>query len=79
MDSEQNRLQEVFRRVFDMDELTLSREMSAKDVPDWDSLAHIQLIVAIEKEFKVKFKTAEIVELKNVGQMIDLIGSKLRP
>jgi acyl carrier protein len=78
MENIQDRLQLVFRRVFDLEKLTLHREMTASDVPDWDSLAHIQLVVAIEKEFKVRFKTSEIVELKNVGQMMDLVELKLR-
>ena len=50
--------------------------MTASDVEDWDSLNHINLIVAVEREFKVKFTTAEVSGLKNVGDLMDLIGRK---
>jgi acyl carrier protein len=76
MNSIADRLQIVFRDVLDQDQLVLRRDMTAADVEAWDSLAHIQLVVAIEKEFKVRFKTTEIVELKDVGAMIDLIERK---
>ncbi|CAN5394678.1 acyl carrier protein [soil metagenome] len=67
-------LQSILRSVFAQPELELYDEMSAKDVDGWDSLAHIQLIVAVEKHFKVKFKNAEIARLKNVGDLIQLIA-----
>jgi acyl carrier protein len=71
------RLQEVFRDVFDDASIQLFREMTAKDIEDWDSLTHINLVVASEKEFAVKFNLAEIKALKNVGEFIDLIERKL--
>jgi acyl carrier protein len=71
------RLQNVFRNVFDDESIELFDEMSAKDIEEWDSLTHVQLIVATEKEFKLKFRTAEVSELKNVGEFIRLIGKKL--
>lgn len=71
------RLQNVFRDVFDDEKIELFDEMSAKDIEEWDSLTHIQLIVAVENEFKLRFKTAEISELKNVGEFIKLVGKKL--
>ncbi len=72
-----SRLESVFREVFDDDSIVLTNELSAKDIDEWDSLTHIQLIVATEQEFQVKFMTAEIADLKNVGEFIALIGKKL--
>lgn len=71
------RLQDVFRKVFDDESINIFDEMSAKDLEQWDSLNHVILIVAVEKDFKVKFKTAEVSELKNVGEFIKLIDRKL--
>ena len=70
-------LTEVFQDVFDDDELGLFDEMTAEDVEDWTSLTHIQLIVAVEKKFNVKFTTVEVMKLKNVGEFITLIEKKL--
>ena len=72
-----SRLEFIFREVFDDDSIVLTNELSAKDIDEWDSLTHIQLIVATEQEFQVKFMTAEIADLKNVGEFIALIGKKL--
>ena len=73
--------QEVFRQVFDDPEIVLRDEMTADDIPGWDSLTHINLMVATEKRFKIKFATAEISRLKdegqNVGTFLALIGKKL--
>ena len=71
-------LQEIFRDVLDQPNLVLTRESNAKNVEDWDSLAHINLVTSIEKRFKIKFALGELQELKNVGDMIDLIQAKLR-
>lgn len=71
------RLQEIFRDVFDEEDLEIREDMSAKDIDDWDSLAQINLIVAIEKEFGVKFNLEEISELKNIGEMLEQIKIKL--
>jgi len=70
------KLQEVFVDVFEED-IEIYDEMTTEDVEDWDSLTHIQLVVAIEKSFNVKFTTAEVVSLKNVGEFITLLESKL--
>jgi len=67
----------IFRDVFDDDTIVLSRETTANDIEDWDSLAHISLIVAIEKEFNIKFDLIELKPLQNVGEMLDLIQSKI--
>lgn len=67
----------VFRAVFDDDNLVPSAGMTAKDVPEWDSLNHVRLVVSIEQEFGVKFTLSEITELKNVGELAILIQKKL--
>jgi acyl carrier protein len=75
------RVQTVFRDVFNDPSLVLRDEMTAKDVEGWDSLAHINLIIALERSLRIKFATAEIARLKepgqNVGILIQLIKSKL--
>ena len=71
------KLQEIFRDIFDDDGIELFDEMNANDIDDWDSLAHIQLIAAIEKRFNVRFTTKEFVSTSNVGEFIDLLISKL--
>ena len=73
-----DRLQQVFRDVFDDEGLVLRREMTAAEVEAWDSLSHINLLVAIEKEFKFRFDLAEVKGLKNVGEMIDLVEKKTK-
>lgn len=72
------RLQSVFRDVFDDKGIILFEEMTAKDIEDWDSLMNINLIVAIEEEFRVSFTTDEILDAKNVGDFIRLLESKSR-
>lgn len=71
------RLTEIFRDIFDDDNLTLRPEMTAADVKDWDSFNHINLIVVTEAKFGIKFQTAEIESLKNVGHFEELIAKKL--
>lgn len=70
-------IQEIFRDVLDSPTLTLSSATSASDVEGWDSLAHINLVVAIEKRYKIKFALAELQALKNIGDIVDLIERKL--
>jgi acyl carrier protein len=70
-------LTDVFRTVFDQPDLALRDDMTADDVENWDSLNHIDLIVAIEKKFKIKFTTREITGLKTVGELAGLTATKV--
>lgn len=72
-----NRLTQVFRNVFDDDSIRLSPATTAADIPDWDSLSHTSLIAATEARFGVKFKTAELESLRNVGHFVDVISCKV--
>ena len=71
------RVTNVFRDVFDDEELIISDETTAADIEDWDSLTHITLISAIEDEFGYKFGMKEVLGLKNVGEMITLLEKSL--
>jgi len=68
----------VFREVFDDDSINLTRSMTADDVEEWDSLTHMNLVIALELKFKIKFALGELQTLKNVGEMLDLINRKLQ-
>jgi acyl carrier protein len=70
-------LTEIFRDLFDDESIVLTPEMTAAAIPEWDSFNHINLIVAIESRFKIKFKTAEVESLHNVGHLVQVIQSKL--
>lgn len=72
-----NKVSEIFKDVFDDDSLVITDATNSSDIEDWDSLEHIALIVSMEKEFNLKFDIKEVNKLENVGQMIDLIVSKL--
>jgi len=71
-----SRLQTVFRDIFDEDSLELRPDMTAADVEAWDSLTHINLIVDVEREFKIRFTTAEVTGLKNVEDLAALVDKK---
>ena len=70
------RLNKVFRDVFDDDSITVNPKTTANDIEDWDSLEHITLIAAVEKEFKMKFKMGEIASMKNVGEMANTVAAR---
>jgi acyl carrier protein len=71
-----SRLTPIFRDVFNNDALVVSEGMTAKDVPTWDSLSNINMIIAVEKAFGVKFRIKDVRALKNVGELLELIKSK---
>lgn len=70
-------LQPIFADILDIPDLKLTPETKATDVDGWDSLAHINLVVATERRYKVKFALGELQDLKNVGDMANLIIKKL--
>ncbi|MBP3280072.1 MAG: acyl carrier protein [Butyrivibrio sp.] len=71
------KLNEVFRDVFEDDEITVGEDTTSADIEDWDSLEHINLVNAVEQEFGIKFNMGQIVSMKNVGEMVTIIMSKL--
>lgn len=70
------KLTAIFKDELDNDDLVLTNETTAEDIEEWDSLSHIQLIVAIEKAFKIRFTSSEIQSWNNVGEMISSLKSK---
>ncbi|MBI5686611.1 MAG: acyl carrier protein [Verrucomicrobia bacterium] len=71
------KLNGIFRTVFDNDEINIQPEMTANDVDGWDSLSHVNLILAIEQGFGIKFNQRELMTFKNVGDLLRSIESKL--
>jgi len=71
-----SRLTDIFKKVFDDDEIEVTPTLSANDVDGWDSLTHIRLIMTVEKAFKIKFSTSEIGKLENVGSLVKLIETR---
>ncbi len=72
------RLNKVFRDVFDDEEITVKPETVADDIEDWDSMMHITLVGAVEDEFGVRFKMGEVSTMKNVGEMAEIIASRAK-
>lgn len=70
-------LNEVFRDVFDDESIEVNDETTSDDIEDWDSLEHINLIAAVEQEFGIKFNMGQVVTMKNVGEMVDIILSQI--
>lgn len=72
-----SKIQDVFRDILENEEIVLTESTTSNDIEEWDSLSHIQLIVAIEEEFDIEFTSQAIVSWKNVGDMVDyIIASK---
>jgi acyl carrier protein len=71
------KLQPIFQDVFDNPKLRVDRASSARDVDGWDSLTHVNLILAIEQDFSIRFALGELEDLKNVGDMLDLMERKI--
>ena len=69
-------LEEIFREVFNDNELALNRELSAKKLKGWDSFTHISLLLGIEERFNITFSTDEMVSFANVGELVELLQSK---
>ena len=72
------RLDRVFQDVFDDDSMHVSENTTANGSEDWDSLEHITLVSAVEREFRMKFKMGEISSMKNVGEMVSIIASRAK-
>jgi acyl carrier protein len=72
------KLNDLIRDVFGEDDVVATDEMTADDVPGWDSTNHVRLIVSIEEAFHITFTTDEMLAPENVGELIDLIASKLK-
>lgn len=70
-------LNEVFRDVFDDEEITVTDKTTADDIEEWDSLEHINLLAAVEQAFGIKFNMGQVVSMKNVGEMADIIIARL--
>ena len=71
-----SKLHDIYVEVLELDELTLTEATTASDIDAWDSLSHIELIDAIEREFGVKFKSKEVMDWNNVGDIITSIAQK---
>ena len=70
------RLNDIFQDVFDDDSISVTANTTAADIEDWDSLSHITLMAAVEDEFRMKFSMKEVVEMKNVGEMVTIIAAR---
>ena len=72
------KLNEVFRDVFDNEDITVTDSTTADDIEEWDSLEHISLIAAVEKTFKMRFTMKEVSGMKNVGEMINILCERAK-
>lgn len=71
-----NRLAGIYTSVLDLDSVDLKRSTTAADIPEWDSVAHVQLMIAVEKTFGFRMRTGEIAGLSNVGDLVDVIAAR---
>ena len=72
-----NKLKNIFKEIFNDNNIILNNEMTAKDIDNWDSLTHMLLITKIEEDFSIKFKLKELNNLNNVGNLIKIIDEKI--
>lgn len=72
------RLTKIFHDVFDDDDIVIEDATTAEDIEDWDSLMHITLVLAVEKEFDIRLKAAEVGKLANVGALVDIMVERGR-
>jgi acyl carrier protein len=72
------KLNKIFAKVFDNDGLVIQPHMTAKDVDGWDSMSHLKLIVTVERDFGIQISGSEVMRLKNVGDLLDLINLKTK-
>jgi acyl carrier protein len=75
----QDRLNQIFREVFDDDDINITPVMTADDIDGWDSLSHVNLIVAVENTFNIRFSQKELLTFKNVGDLLNCIRGKITP
>lgn len=73
-----DKLKKVILDTLKIDDFVLTPEMTADQVPGWDSLSHLNVITAVEKEFGIRFKTLELLKLKNIGELQQIINQKLQ-
>lgn len=76
MEEIKNKVQEIFRDIFDDETLVVTEKTTSDEIEEWDSLNHINIVSAIEKEFKIRFALGELQSMKDVGEMIHLISTK---
>jgi len=73
----QESLNRIFCEVFDDDGIRIAPEMTANDIDGWDSLSHVNLIVAVESHFKIRFTQKELLVMKNIGDLQNAIAAKI--
>lgn len=71
------RMTQIFRESFGDDSIVLSEETTAEDIEDWDSVTHIQLIVAVEKAFGIRINMGEVAAIANVGELVSIVDRRV--
>ncbi len=71
-----SRLNQIFQEVFDNDSLEIDETITADEIEEWDSIEHISLVIACEREFDIRLKAVEVGRLKNVGSLVDLVEAR---
>lgn len=71
-------VQDICREVFENPSLVLTKDTTAEDVPNWDSFNHLNIVVAVEQRFGIRFRTSEVEGLRNVGELVEMVLSKQR-